>query len=99
RALLIESILQPSRQIVEGYRTVTIVVDDGRVLQGLVSVETPTELALVDAQGNATTLRTASIEVREYSDASLMPDGLTSGLTPQAVADLVAYLETLRSAG
>ena len=51
RALLIESVLEPSRQIVEGYRSEVVATADGRVLSGLVRAESDRELTLVDAEG------------------------------------------------
>ena len=51
RALLIESMLDPSRQIVEGYRTTTIATKDGRVVTGIARDESAAGLTLVDADG------------------------------------------------
>ena len=51
RPLLIESILEPSRQIVEGYRTTTIGTTDGRVVSGIARDESPAGLVLIDADG------------------------------------------------
>src|SRR4029079_12054682 len=42
---------------------------------------------------------TADIDERLESPISLMPQGLTDVLTREQFTDLVAYLETLRSAG
>src|SRR5689334_22632626 len=39
RPLLIESVLEPSRQIVEGYRPTVVATTDGRVLTGIVKEE------------------------------------------------------------
>ncbi len=51
RTLLIESVLEPSRQIVEGYRPTIVATADGRVLSGIVKGESAQELTLVDAEG------------------------------------------------
>ena len=50
REHLIESVLEPSRQIVEGYRPTILALEDGRVLTGLVKSETADRLTLVDAE-------------------------------------------------
>ena len=44
RDQLIESVLEPSRQIVEGYRPTVLATSDGRVLTGIVRDETATRL-------------------------------------------------------
>ncbi len=98
RDLLIESVLEPSRQIVEGYRPAVVATVDGRVLTGVVKAESADELTLVDAEGRRLTVRKADIEERRISDASIMPVGLASGLARQEFADLISYLETLRPA-
>ncbi len=99
RALLVESVLEPSRQIVEGYRTTTIATKDGRVLSGIARDETPAGLMLVDADGKRCAVRADEIDDRKFADASLMPSGLAAGISPAEFADLIAYLESLRSAG
>src|SRR5437899_10261857 len=51
RAHLVESILEPSRQIVEGYRSTVLALRDGRVLTGIVREESAERLTVVDAGG------------------------------------------------
>jgi putative heme-binding domain-containing protein len=99
RGLLVESILEPSRQIVEGYRTTTIATKDGRVLTGIARDESPAGLLIVDADGKRIALRADEIENRRFADTSLMPSGLAAGISPAEFTDLIAYLETLRSGG
>jgi putative heme-binding domain-containing protein len=97
RAHLVESILEPSRQIVEGYRTSVLALTDGRLLSGIVREESAERVTLVDAGGQRLQLAKSQIEERRLSDISLMPDGLANDLTPQQFTDLIAYLESLRS--
>jgi putative heme-binding domain-containing protein len=99
RALLIESVLEPSRQIVEGYRPIIVATERGHVVTGIVKAESTDELTLVDAEGRQQVIRKAAIEERQPSTTSLMPDGLAAGLTPRDFTDLIAYLESLRSSG
>src|SRR5262249_40921841 len=99
RPILIESILEPSRQTVEGYRATMIALSDGRVLTGLAREETAKGLVLVDAEGKRHALGIDEIVDRKPSQVSLMPNGVAAELSPVEFADLVAYLETLRSTG
>ena len=73
RDLLIESVLEPSRQIVEGYRTTVVSLADGRILTGVVKRESSNVLTLVDATGQATEVRKSEIDGRKLGDASIMP--------------------------
>jgi putative heme-binding domain-containing protein len=97
REHLIESVLEPSRQIVEGYRPTAVALADGRVLTGLVKAETDETLTLVDAEARPQVVRKADVEGRMFADVSVMPEGLAARLSPGQFADLIAYLETLRS--
>ena len=99
RPLLVESILEPSRQIVEGYRTTTIATKDGRVLSGIAREDSPAGLVLIDADGKKHPVRADEIENRKIDGTSLMPSSLTTGISPAEFADLIAFLETLRSSG
>jgi putative heme-binding domain-containing protein len=99
RPHLIESLLHPSQQILEGYRITLIRTVDGRIQTGIVKEQSAEQLTMLDARGNKTIIATADIDERHESPISLMPQGLTSVLTAEQFTDLVAYLETLRSAG
>jgi putative heme-binding domain-containing protein len=99
REHLVESVLEPSRQIVEGYRPTVIATNDGLTSTGLVKAETADELTLVDAEARARVIRKPDIDERAFADISIMPEGLAARLSPAQFADLIAYLESLRSAG
>jgi putative heme-binding domain-containing protein len=99
RALLIESLLDPSRQIVEGYRLTMLTTTSGRILSGIVKAESAREVTLVDAEGHRHVVWKSEVSERKLIATSLMPDGVTAGLSPAQFADVVSYLESLRSAG
>lgn len=98
RPHLIESVLDPSAQIVEGFRTTILVTASGRVLSGIVKEESPRAVVLIDTEGRRRTIAKADIESRQVSRVSPMPEGLCAGLTPGEFADLITYLESLRTA-
>lgn len=93
-AAIVESIIQPSATIIEGYRVSTLVLDDGRSLTGLVLDDTPDTVRVIDAEGRSTSVRKDTIEERAVQQMSLMPAGYDRTLTPQELADLVAFLLT-----
>ncbi|MCZ6793008.1 MAG: PQQ-dependent sugar dehydrogenase, partial [Planctomycetota bacterium] len=99
RPHLIESLLEPSLQIVEGYRATAVVTVDGRIETGVVKEQSEKSVTLLDSNGEKRVIPVAEIAKREESAVSLMPDGLTNVLTAAEFTDLVAYLETLRPAG
>lgn len=99
RRVLIESVLEPSRQLVEGYRMTTIALSSGRILSGIVKDESARQIALAGPDGHRVLVAKAEIEERRTSTVSLMPEALNSQMTREEFADLIAYLETLRPAG
>src|SRR5262249_45929490 len=99
RQHLIESILEPSAQIVEGYRATAITTAHGRTLTGIVKEQTDGRLTLLDVDGKRHTVAADDIELRREVRVSLMPEGLWQSLSPPEFTDLIAFLESLRPAG
>jgi len=97
RVHLIESLLNPSAQIVQGFQTRVVLTRDGQVRSGVLVSEGDQSLVICDAEGNESTIARSEIEAIKTSDVSTMPDNLVSQLSRQQFTDLVAYLETLRT--
>lgn len=97
RTHLIESTLDPSGEILQGYHSTVIVTRSGGVFTGIVRSETAAAVTVVDAEGKTITIAAADIESRTASKRSLMPDGLADALTPAEFSDLIAYLASLRT--
>jgi putative heme-binding domain-containing protein len=91
-AAIVESILEPSAAIIEGYRVSTLLLADGRSLTGLVLDDTPDSVRVIDVEGRSTNVRKDQIETRAVQPVSLMPAGYERTLTPEELADLVAFL-------
>jgi len=94
RAQIIESILYPSKQILDGYQQVFFYMKDDDDYAGIIRSETPDTVTLIDSMGKTNVLQKSKIQSRKVSQISLMPDGLQTGLTLEEFSDLVAYLET-----
>ncbi len=92
---LIESLLWPNRQVREGYLATTITTRDGEIFTGYKLRETSEEWQLrVPATGQ--TQRIAKTDVEQSRDTgSLMPEGLTAGMTRDELHDLIRFLAGL----
>jgi len=97
RAVLIESILQPSKVVREGYNQVQIETKDDDFIAGLFKGETGDDVTLLDAKNQLRRIPKAQITSRRNSELSIMPEGLQAALTLQEFADLIAYLESLKA--
>ena len=95
---LLESLIQPSTTIKQGYETVVVVKNDGTVVAGLLERKTGTATLVRDADGNVVAIRTADIVSIDPSPVSLMPTGLTASLRRDELVDLLRYLTALGKA-
>ena len=93
---LIEAIVFPSAAVVQSYESWSVLLDDGRVLTGVIHRETRDELVLSAGPDKTYRVPRAAIEEMTRSDTSIMPAGLDKLLTEQDLADLVAYLKSLK---
>ncbi len=96
RAELLQHILEPSKFMEPKFVPYLLETTDGRVLAGLIENQTEDEVVLRDAQGKRHTVARERIELLVRQQRSLMPDLLLRDMTPQDVADLLAYLATLK---
>lgn len=96
RVKLFESILEPSRNIEPQYVTWVVETAAGKVYTGLLVRKDEQEVVLKDAQNQIHTIPVKQIDHSAPLQKSLMPDLLVRDLTAQQVADLLAYLESLK---
>ena len=92
--VLMESILDPSRVITEGFAQQNVVTTAGKVYSGSVLEETGRMIRLADSEGRVTTIAKGEIEERIGTKISPMPSGFGRLLTAQQIADIVAWLQT-----
>jgi putative membrane-bound dehydrogenase-like protein len=95
---LFTAIINPNRDVSSRYQTTMVVTDDGKVYTGLVIYEAVDGMILRNATNQTFRLETSDIEVQRKLPQSLMPPGLLKEATPQNLADLNAYLQSLGGA-
>ncbi|MBL9117749.1 MAG: NPCBM/NEW2 domain-containing protein [Verrucomicrobiaceae bacterium] len=93
---LFSAILYPSAAIEHSFIGLAVTTKEGQTLVGYAVSETDAEMTLRTAGGAATTIKKASITKRDIMKDSLMPPGLAAAIGPQGLADLVAWMATLR---
>ena len=93
---LLEAILFPSASFVRSYEPVRVVTKDDRVLNGVLKKDAPDELIVVTAADKEERVSRADIESIAPSTVSLMPAGLEQQLSPQEIADLIAFLRACK---
>jgi putative membrane-bound dehydrogenase-like protein len=96
RRQILESILQPSREIGPSYQNWQVATTDGKVMAGMLVHTNLDEYTYLDANGSLFKLRTPDVEERRALPTSIMPAGLPDLLTDQELRDLLAYLGSRR---
>ncbi|HMF12813.1 MAG TPA: c-type cytochrome, partial [Gemmataceae bacterium] len=96
RDYLFTAILQPSKDVSPRYRTTLVATADGKTHQGIVIYEAVDSLILQTGPDSTVRLTNPRIAERRTLTKSLMPAGLLDKLTDGEIADLYAYLKTLR---
>ncbi|MDZ4289980.1 MAG: PVC-type heme-binding CxxCH protein, partial [Prosthecobacter sp.] len=91
REQLIEAIFDPNRAVELRNAATQITRKDGLILLGLLAAETPGGIEQVVARADIKEMKTLQI--------SLMPPGMEAVLTPQEVADLLAWILAPQPAG
>jgi putative heme-binding domain-containing protein len=96
RAKLLESILEPSKNIEPQYVTWVVETTAGKVVTGLLVHKDGNEIVLKDVQNKEHRIATGDVEATHQQQKSLMPELLVREMTAQQVADLLAYLASLK---
>ncbi len=92
RRTLLLSILDPSRSIDARYLNYVVVTDEGRAYSGILVQESGASITLKTPDGKEQVILRKSLEEMQCTGKSMMPDGLEKDLTPQKLADLMAYV-------
>jgi putative heme-binding domain-containing protein len=93
---LLEAVVYPSSSLARGFESHSLLIDDGRTLTGLIVRETADSLVLRAADQSEHRVPRSSIEEMKPSPLSIMPAGLENTMSRQQLADLIAYLQTLK---
>jgi putative membrane-bound dehydrogenase-like protein len=93
---LFTAVLYPSAAVEHSFGGFSVTTKEGLQAMGYIISETADELTLKIAGGAAMPIKKASITKKEELKESLMPPGLAAAIGPQGLADIVAYLQTLK---
>ena len=92
---LLESIVEPSKEISDQYGAVVIRKKNGDVVTGRVGNLNGDVLMVIEnmfAPNDFTDVKRQDIEAIEPSKVSMMPEGLLNSLKEDEIVDLVAFL-------
>jgi len=88
----LDNLFIPSAEIREGFGAYIVKTKGGQILTGLMDAQDASGIVIKDMAGNKTALKQTDIEKMEASPISLMPEGLTTGMSDADLKDFFAYL-------
>ena len=89
---LLESLINPSTAIKQGYETVMVTMKDNSVVTGLLQRKTNEAHLIRDPSGKVVSVQNSDIAKIDISPVSLMPPGLTASLRRDELVDLMRFL-------
>lgn len=90
------NVLDPNREVLPKFITYYVQTDSGRSLTGMIQAETATSLTIRRSDGTNETILRVNIEELRSTGLSFMPEGLEKMINHQEMADLIAYLMSVR---
>ena len=91
--ILLNSV-DPSYDVPDAYRTVSVLTVDGRSVNGVLAEEDARRIVLKTPEQPRVVIAKQDIELRKLSTKSMMPEGQLDQMKPQEVLDLIKYLRT-----
>ena len=88
----LNSIVEPSLEIREGFQSYLALTDDGRAINGMIAAQDPKTVTLRNADNQTTVLTREEILELKALKVSLMPSDVLKEMTDQQIRDLFAYL-------
>lgn len=95
REALLTAILEPHKEVAPQYIAYDVTTKDGNAYTGIIARDDATSLTLKIMGGAEVSLARTNIKGSSSTGKSLMPEGLEAGLSVQAMADLLTFIETL----
>ncbi|MBS0266578.1 MAG: c-type cytochrome [Planctomycetes bacterium] len=93
---LLEAIVFPSASFVRSYEPIVVVTKSGKTWNGLIKNESTQEILLATGPREEARIARDDIEEIRPSTVSVMPSGLDQQLSPQDLADLIAFLRAAK---
>jgi putative heme-binding domain-containing protein len=93
---LLEAVVFPSASFARGYEPFAVATNSGKSYTGILRRQTADAIYLVTNERAEVRIPRAEIEVLEPGKVSIMPQGLDAQLSRQELADLLAFLQSLR---
>ena len=93
---LLLAVLDPNREAQPNFNVYTVVTGEGRILNGIITAETVNSLTLLRAESKRDVVLRSNIDELLSTGLSLMPEGLEKELNRQQLADVIAFIKSIK---
>ena len=90
------AIVDPNREVKPQYLTYMVELKTGRQVTGMLTAETATGLTVRRPDGMSETIARSDVESLRSLGLSYMPEGLEKQIDVPTMADLLAYLNSIK---
>lgn len=90
------NILDPNREVKPQFVGYVLLTDKGLTVTGLITEESANSVTLKRADGSSDTVLRVNIDELRSTGISFMPEGLEKDINKQQMADLLAYLNSIK---
>jgi putative heme-binding domain-containing protein len=90
------NILDPNREVKPQYQTYILVTTGGRLVTGMIAAEAANSLTLRKPDGTEETVLRLEVDELRGTGMSYMPEGLEKQIDVPGMADVLAYLNSLK---
>lgn len=89
---LVETILDPNKEIDPKFAGYRVLLTDGRAISGIIRDESAGQFTLVEAGGKVHSIPREQVDQMISTGVSLMPNGFEQQITPDQLAQLIHFL-------
>jgi putative membrane-bound dehydrogenase-like protein len=93
---LLIAILDPNREAQPNFNVYNVLTEDGKVYTGMIAAESGNSITLRRAEAKEDVILRSNIEELVSTGASLMPEGLEKDLSRQDLADVIAFVKSIK---
>jgi putative heme-binding domain-containing protein len=90
------NVLDPNREVLPQYFTYVVTTDADVTITGMITAESANTITIRKADKTSETIQRVNIASLRSSGLSAMPEGLEKEISPEAMADLLAYLDSIK---
>jgi putative membrane-bound dehydrogenase-like protein len=94
-ASIMLNVLDPNREVKPKFVSYVLLTESGRVYSGMILSENANSVTIQQPDGKTVSVQRSEIETLRSTALSFMPEGLEKEIDPQAMADLLEYLNSV----